>query len=391
MECDNCGAPRLRTGPCPECGAPPPRFSTRGGGGSGVRGRSQPGSGSSGSRRGSGADWGGGSGGGLMSRGPGGRRPGSGDSWDDENYNYAPASNSRPGYRSNSGEYGGVDPSRALAPQYGEPMPPSAEGGLMGALPGFPQTDEEERAIGMRRPAYIPATGPKRKRRLSSGRVISGMLSILLVTVGVCAGLGFLGQRQLSRVLIGPLHIVAASPTVDVSQIPSKPVSTPGPSAKIVTSAVTAHGIDNNYNAVDISSYFQVNSTVYVVANIVGASQKTTNTLSCVWYLDGINYKLKSGTESPLPPSKTSNFHGYCALPYYQTGVGMVRIYWNRPASDTSDSPTDPYLAQTIKFGIFAKIPGTATPATKPKTPAPTKTGFGAALPVVWRSESGLN
>lgn len=316
---------------------------------------------------------------------------GSGDSWDDENYNYAPASNSRPGYRSNSGEYGGVDPSRALAPQYGEPMPPSAEGGMMGALANYPQTDEEERAIGMRRPAYIPATGPKRKRRLSSGRVISGMLSILLVTVGVCAGLGFLGQQQLAKVLSGPLHIVVASPTVDMSQIPRTPVSTPGPSAKIVTSAVTAHGIDNNYNAVDISSYFQVNSTVYVVANIVGASQKTTNTLSCTWFLDGIDYKLKSGTTSPLPPSKTSNFHGYCALPYYQTGVGMVRIYWNRPASDTSDASDDPYLAQTIKFGIFAKIPGTATPATKSKTPSPTKTGFGAALPVAWRSESGVN
>ncbi|HEX8732901.1 MAG TPA: hypothetical protein VF725_12670 [Ktedonobacterales bacterium] len=354
-----------------------------------MRGRSQPGS--SGSRRGSGADWGSssGSGGGLLSRG--GRRGGSGDSWDDEGYNnYAPPSNSRPGYRSPSGEYGGVDPSRALA-QYNETMPPSVEGGMMAGVPGFPQTDEEERAIGMRRPAYIPATTPKRKRRLSSGRVISGMLSILLVTVGVCAGLGFLGQRQLAKVLSGPLHIVAASPTVDMSQVPAMPISTPGPAAKVITSAVTAHGIDNNYNPVDISSYFQVNSTVYVVANIVGASQKTTNTLSCTWFLDGIDYKLKSGTESPLPPSKTSNFHGYCALPYYQTGVGMVRIYWDRPASDTSDSATDPYLAQTIKFGVFAKIPGASTPTAKPKTPVPTKTGLGVSLPVAWRSEPGVN
>jgi hypothetical protein len=176
---------------------------------------------------------------------------GSGDSWDDENYSVPvssrpgsrsnPGFRSNPGYRSNSGEYGGIDPSRALMPQqYNEVMPPSAEGGMMAGLAGFPQTDEEERAIGMRRPAYIPATEPRRKRKLGSGRVISGMLSILLVTVGVCAGLGFLGQRQLAILFSGPLKIVAASPTVDLTKIPATPVSTPGPAAKVITSAVTA-------------------------------------------------------------------------------------------------------------------------------------------------------
>lgn len=276
-------------------------------------------------------------------------------------------------------------------PQYNEVMPPAAEGGMMAGLPGFPQTDEEERAIGMRRPAFIPATGPKRKNKPSSGRVFSGMISILLVTVGVCAGLGFLGQQQFAKVFSGPVHIVVAAPTVDMGKVPTKSVSTPGPAAKVITSAVTARGIDKDYNAVDITSYFTVNSTVYVVANIVGASQKTTNTLSCTWFLDGIDYKLKSGTKSSLPPSKTSNFHGYCALPYYQTGVGMVRIYWNRPDSDTSDSPTDPYLAQTITFGVFTTLPGKATPTAKPGAPTPTKTGFDGWQLVAWRPETGAN
>ena len=396
MECDQCGAPRPRMGPCPECGAPPPRFSARGGsGGSSGRGRSQPGRGSSGSQRTSGANWGSGGGGGLLNRGSGARRRGTGsdDGWDDEEYS-VPAP-SRAGGRYGSGEYG-VDPSRALVPQYDEVMPPAAEGSLMAGLPGFPQTDEEERAIGLRRPAYIPATEPRRKRKLSSGRVISGMLSLLLVTVGVCGALGFLGQQQIARLLPGPLRDVVAQPTVDLSQVPATPVSTPGPSSKIVTSVVTAKGKDKDGNPIDVTSYFTVNSTVYVIVNIVGASQSTTNTLTCRWFLNGIDFKLKDGTTAPITPSKTSSYRGYCALPYYQTGIGMVKVYWNKPSSDSGDAANDKYLAQTIKFAVLSKLPGTTTPASgtaKPggPTPSPTKKAFGAALPVAWRTESGAS
>ena len=388
MECDQCGAPRPRWGACPECGAPPPRFSSQSGpGASGTRGRSLPGSGS---RGGSGAQWGSGSsGGGLLRRDSGSPRRGkSADGWEDEYDNYTNASPSRSGGRFSSGDHG-IDPSRALVPQqqYNEVMPPSAEGGLMVGLPGFPQTDEEERAIGMRRPAYIPATEPKRKRKLSSGRVVSGLLSILLVTVGVCGGLAFAGQKQLERIT-GPFKIVMASPTVDLRQIPATPASTPGPQAKIVQSVVTAHAIDAKYNAEDESTIFLVNSTVYVVANIVGASQTTANTFSCTWYLNGVNYQLNSGKQTSLPAGKASNFHAYCALPYYQTGIGMVRLYWNRPASDSNDGPNDAYLAQTIKFAVVASMPTTPAPGTpKPGvTPSPTKSAY-ISQPVVWRSE----
>ena len=281
-------------------------------------------------------------------------------------------------------------------PQYDEAMPPSAEGGLIAGLPGFPQTEEEERAIGLRRPAYIPATEPRRKKKLSSGRVISGVLSVLLVTVGVCGGLGFLGQQRLARVFSGPLKTFIAQPTVDMSQIPVTPVSTPGPAAKVITSAVTAHQVDPHYNPIDVTSEFTVNDTVYVVVNIVGASQKGANTLSCRWFLDGIDYNLKSGTSVTVQPTKTNSFHGYCGLPYYQTGVGMVKVYWNKPTSDSGDATNDPYLAQTIKFGVFAKLPGTATPGSgTPKpggaTPSPTKKSGGLSLPVAWRSESGAS
>jgi hypothetical protein len=174
MECDRCGAERPRTGLCPECGAPPPApYSSRG--------RSQPGgSSSSGGRRSSGTNWGSGRGGLLSRAGQGGGQGGDewGD-WDDgrSGRGRAAGRQSSPGY--------GYEPdndSRALVPQYGQPMPPDVQEEMV-ALPGFPQSDEEERAIGMRRPAYIPATETKRKRKLSSWRIISGVLSMMVVCV----------------------------------------------------------------------------------------------------------------------------------------------------------------------------------------------------------------
>jgi hypothetical protein len=267
-------------------------------------------------------------------------------------------------------------------PQYGQPMPPAAEDEMV-SIPGFPQTDEEERAIGMRRPAYIPATEEKRKRKLSSWRVISGVLSIMVVCVASCAGVGFLGQQQIERLLPGPIKNILSTPTVDISQVPATPAATPGPASKYITSLVTAKNVDASYTAVDVTSYFQVKSTVYAVMTIVGVSQNQANTLSCSWYLNGINFGLKTNTSYTLQPTKATNFHAICALPYNQPGVGMVRVYWNRPASDTSESASDQYLAQTITFAVLNQLPGTATPGSG--NPTPKKSSLGPWPGITWR------
>ena len=379
MECDRCGAERPRTGPCPECGAPAPLGSGRGRSQAG--GRSQPGSSGSNPRRPSGTNWGATSapGRGLLSRGP----AQSGEQWG--NWDDGPRGSTRPGARQSSPNWN-YDPdndSRALVPQYGQPMPPAAEDEMV-SIPGFPQTDEEERLSGIRRPAYIPATEEKRKRKLSSWRIISGVLSIMVVCVASCAGVGFFGQQQIARLLPAPIKNILQPPSVDISQLGPSPVSTPGPAAKNITSLVTAKSVDSNYNAVDETSYFLVKSSVYAVITIVGVSQNQTNTLTCVWYLNDLNFNLHTGTTTVIQPNKTTNFHGVCELPYNQIGIGMVRVYWNRPASDTSESASDPYLAQSIKFAVLNQLPATPTPPGK-GSPTPKASLPGAGRVIAWR------
>ena len=201
MLCDQCGSERPRSGLCPECGAPPPGtyssmrdWKGRGGPGESDR-RSRGGSGgseqlpwradTSGRRGRSGGRWG-----------------GSGDNWQDDGYDEPPASrrSNRRNRRPADG-YDEVDLDRALVPARNEMMAPMEGGAGLPALPGFPQTDEEERMLGIRRPAFIPATSEKRKKRLSSWRVISGVLSVMLACIASCAAAGILGRDRIEALL----------------------------------------------------------------------------------------------------------------------------------------------------------------------------------------------
>ena len=90
------------------------------------------------------------------------------------------------------------------------------------ALPGMPQTDEEERAFGIRRPVYIPATG-ERKRKLGTWRVTSGVLSVMLVCIASCALAGLLGRSTILGFLIGPVSSTATPVFVSTANVPVTP------------------------------------------------------------------------------------------------------------------------------------------------------------------------
>jgi hypothetical protein len=331
MECDRCGARRPRTGRCPNCGAPPPggsslsQWKTRSGG------------------RGSGTDW---------------------DDYD------GPRSRSR-----QRGDYDEVELGRALVPSANQIMPMPQGGGLP-ALPGQPATEEEERALGIRRPAYIPVTSDRPKRKIKSWRVVSGVLSVMLVCIAACGATAFFGKDRISGVLPPILQTRLTPAVYDFSQVPVTPVSTPGPAAKYIVNVVTARSVDSNFAPIDITSHFPVNSQVHLVIQVRNLAAGESHTVSVYWFVNGIDTQVKRGPgKTDVLVKDNSNVH--LALQYPTTGVGMAKVYWDRPANDTSNSSSDPSLAQTIYFAIEQPTP---TPSAK-GTPSPTGSPTGTQTP----------
>lgn len=373
MECDRCGARRPRTGPCPECGAPPPgayssmrqwREQSRTGEGPAYG----PGRGPSGGRpRGSGAGW-----------GAGGQ-----DAWDDDGgYDEPPAGRSgNRNRRRPPADYDEVDLEQALVPTR-DNMLPMDPGMGMSALPGLPTTDEEERALGIRRPVYIPATGEKRRRKLGTWRVISGVLSVMVVCAASCGLAGLFGRNFLAQ-FGSPFAVRLTPPVISTAGVPATPVATPGPSAKYVMNAVTSTYVDNHGIPVNPTSRFTVGATVFVVVS-VRKLPAGSHTISVRWFLSGVPLDLKNAQTSR---TVTRDSQVFFSLTYTSAGVGMAKIFLDQPDSDTSNDPNDPYLAQTIAFAVLepstATPGGTGTPGTGTPGTATPHASIGAP-PVAW-------
>ena len=371
MDCQQCGARRPPSGPCPNCGAPPGVRSSR------SDWRQQSGRGPAASRGGSGPGW---RGSGPNWGGQGGAAGGWGYSPDDP-----AAGDPRYGerYRDPNDDYEEVELGRALVPSRAV-MPPDFSVGVPGmpGVPGLP-AEEEERLLGIRRPVYIPAAENRRRLRLGSWRVISGVLGIILVCVVSCGAASFFGKRYIDDATIKVATYAGSSNRIDYKNVPQTPVATPGgPGAQYISDVTTAARIytdPTTHQDVprDVTTHFLVNDTVYVLGQVRAAPQGQ-HEVCASWYLDGAYLAqlrrdhVCTSIDGTQGPSYSLKFQ----LPYPTPGVGMLRIYWDRQPAKWNDADPlgkDPALAQTIIFGVYEPPTPTAVPAT-PTKPAATPT-----------------
>ena len=186
-----------------------------------------------------------------------------------------------------------------------------------------------------------PPTSPQRDVTWTRRLVAS---AAIIVLVGLLAALfaTFAYNRIGAHLTSG---VYNPSPTT------MAPASIPGPAAKYVVAVVTARAVDSNFAPIDVTSRFPANSQVHLVIQVRNVTAGEKHAVSVRWFLNGTELQVNGGPgRTSVEVTDNSNVH--LALVYPTTGVGMAKIYWDRPPNDKNDSDSDPSLARTTSFVI---------------------------------------
>ena len=377
MQCSSCGHERPRSGNCPHCGTTM-AGGTSGGGPSSLRGWreqagssgssrpsrpntddqrpiSRPVSGDPSRSRASGTEWG-------SPNQSASRRGG------DPNQSY-PRRDGDP--NRSFARRGGFDDGNGPPDERGLMLPPDA-GGLMSqmddrALPALP-TEEEERALGIRRPAFIPATDERKGKKPGRWRVISGVASIMLFCVASCGVSGVLLQKNLLSRFSGLIGFnVPTSITAPVIAIPTiyaagKPLVTPVPGAKTPIQTVGSYTFviagSGPVTGKDPTDIFKVGYSMYILVSTT-TQVKVGDILSIHWTFNGLD------VTSDLIRTKSD----CCAAPVHHDNVGIQGDFIF-VAPTTGYGRADIYYNTTWAYSVlFYEVEPGQTP-----TPFPTAT-----------------
>jgi hypothetical protein len=187
-------------------------------------------------------------------------------------------------------------------------------------LPAIP---EEENTI------YVPPMYTRPRPIIPRYRIISGFLSVIIVSLLLCTGAGYYGvttgKIDALRQLVGlkerpaPMQVVVAS----VPDPPNK--IDKGPAFGIINSATTTTRIDEkNHFALQTERIFQVNQTFYVTYSVVPPKQDGKVTVK--WYMNDLFYN--SVQSNPIKAG-SSSINGNAAMRYSVAAPGKVELYWN--------------------------------------------------------------
>jgi len=172
---------------------------------------------------------------------------------------------------------------------------------------------------------HIPAMYTKPRAVIPTYRIISGLLSTLIIFALLCTGAGYYAkvtgkitflQRFFSDVR--PQNISAAT----AHSLPDPPMfPTYGPAKNIINSASTAAKIDLQTGiALQPTNIFTPGQIVYVTYSV---HPKSMGIVTLKWYTNSLLYK----TVTNPPISDTKN--GYSTVQFTQPVEGKVEIYWN--------------------------------------------------------------
>jgi hypothetical protein len=176
-------------------------------------------------------------------------------------------------------------------------------------------------------PIYVPPMYTKPRAIIPRYRIISGLISFVVVIGLLCVGGIYYakatGKLSFLRQMVSPHYQnIKPSPTTQL-QVPT--VNTvPGPASKIINSVATASTIDpvSGYPK-NATNTFTVNEKIYLTYSV---HSNTTGNVIVIWYTNGNVYYI---SKKMATPQTKGGINGYTDEVFALPVEGKVEIYWN--------------------------------------------------------------
>jgi hypothetical protein len=122
-----------------------------------------------------------------------------------------------------------------------------------------------------------------------------------------------------------------------------------GAGKHIVRQVASASAVDQRGAPIQVATRFPAQTPVYVTFIVRGLAPGEPHRLSVRWYLNDTLVPVAGSHTSTLI---THDGPGFFSLVYPAPGAAQARLYWDEPIGDSSDTPNDDYLAQSVAFVI---------------------------------------
>ncbi len=185
--------------------------------------------------------------------------------------------------------------------------------------PLVPTQPQDETAI------YVPPMYTKPRAIIPRYRVISGLLSVLIVTILLCVGTGYYVKASGSLNAVG--RFAGLSSPSNLQPTPTAPLSDPpknqqtGPASNVINSATTTAKLNEHNVATQQDTVFRPGQTIYLAYSV--QNPKAPGKVIVKWFTNGLFYQATD------PRTISTTVNGYATQQYAQPAEGMVEIYWN--------------------------------------------------------------
>lgn len=184
-------------------------------------------------------------------------------------------------------------------------------------LPALPDQGES---------VYVPPMYTKPRPIIPRYRAISGLLSVLIVTLLLCTGAGYYAKASGKLNALGqfagfapPTNLKPTSTQI----LPDAPTAqVAGPAYNIINSATTTANINSQGVATKTDTVFKPNQTIYVTYSV--HPLKAPGIVTVKWYTNGAFYQANKPSQLISTPMA-----GRTQAAYAQPAEGKVELYWN--------------------------------------------------------------